>query len=74
MIHETVALKAEVDKWRAVAGLSQNAFAKFCRVDPSIASRVLAGTVTSGPSTRKMWRGVERLKRRVVASATERVG
>lgn len=68
MIRETVSpLRAEVHKWLPVFQLSQNAFAKYCKVHPSIASRVLNGALVSEPAEKKMARGLERLKRRVVA-------
>jgi len=67
MIRETVALRDELHKWLPVAGLSQNDFARSCGVDPSIASRLLNQKLVSAPAERKLRRGLDRLKRRVVA-------
>lgn len=67
MIRETVSLRDELHKWLPVAGVSQNDFAKSCGVHPSIASRLLAEKLVSAPAEKKLRRGLERLRRRVVA-------
>lgn len=71
MVHDTLALRTEIDKWlpifRASLGLSQNDFARGAGIDPSIFSRWKRGVITSEPSERKASRYLARLKRRVVA-------
>lgn len=62
MIRETDAtvtpLAAQVHAIRRTLGLSQNAYARRCGVHESILSRLLAGSVTAGPSLKKIERRV----------------
>lgn len=71
MVHDTVSLRTDLDKWlpifKAVLGLSQNDFARGARIDPSIFSRWKRGVITSSLAAEKSARHLARLKRRVVA-------
>lgn len=73
MIRETVPpLSAEVEQVRDALDISQNAVARRAKLHPSTLSRLLAGTITAGPSEKKLrsWLGAQ--KRRLKLVATEK--
>ena len=71
MIHDIVALRADLAKWlpvfRAHLGLSQNKFARGAGIDPSIFSRWYRGAITSSLAANKAAKHLARVRRQVVA-------
>jgi transcriptional regulator with XRE-family HTH domain len=71
MIHDTVSLRGDLNKWlpvfKASLGLSQNQFARGAGIDPSIFSRWYRGYITSSIAADRSAKHLARMKRRVVA-------
>lgn len=77
LMRELLQLRTDIRKTlplaKAELGMSQNDFARYARVEPSIFSRWLSGKITSEPAAQKARRALARLQRRlgVVARAQE---
>lgn len=62
-------LAVEVHAARSALGISQNAFARRCGVDPAVLSKLVRGKVLAAPSERKIRAYLGRVRRRLAQAS-----